>query len=47
MDFVTSANVVVRSNTQVITMGLGGECSYITLDVKGIGEVHGVRYKDI
>ena len=47
VDFVTSANVAVRSNTQVIMMGLGGECSYITLDVKGIGEVHGVRYKDI
>ena len=47
VDFVTSANVVVRSNKQIVTMGLGGESSYITLDVKGVGEVFGVRYKDI
>ena len=47
VDFVTSANVVVRSNKQIVTMGLGGESSYITLDVKGVGEVFGVGYKDI
>ena len=47
VDFVTSANVVVRSNKQIVTMGLGGQSSYITLDVKGVGEVFGVRYKDI
>lgn len=46
VDFVTSANVSVRSNKPVVTMGLAGESSYITLDVKGLGPVYGVGYKE-
>ena len=47
VDFTTSANVSVVSNRQVVALGIGGEHSYITVEVKGIGKAFSPRYKDV
>ncbi len=47
VDFVTSANVAITSVKQVVTLGIGGEHTYNTVDVKGHGEAYTPRFKDV
>ena len=47
VDFTTSANVAITAVRPVVVLGIGGEHSYITVDVKGIGEAYSPRYKDV